>query len=217
MRSKRSMAGFSLIELLFVIAITVVIAAIAIMQIGPVLRTARVNTAAAYVLNEIRHTRERAIDERRKYQIKFTSNVVPPFATMQVFQGNTNAAGALIYTPEPNILSLPYDMRFLAPIAPKPAVPPDGICGGTTAIDLTQGAACDLSTTITLNPDGSITDPGPAGLPPGPGGLSSGVIYLGRPGDRQATRAISFFGATGRTKGWSMVQTGAATWVWSSQ
>jgi prepilin-type N-terminal cleavage/methylation domain-containing protein len=210
--TKRTDAGFSLIEVLIVIAIIMIGAAVAIIQIGPVVRMARVDTAASYVLNEMRHTRERAIDERRKYQIMFVTNAASPFGTIRVFQGNINAAAAppvLVYTLD-NSLDLPYDVRFRAP-NPAPPVAPDGqtICGQGSAIDFSvTNAACGSSATLTFNPDGSITDI--AGAP------ASGAIYLGRPAEPFSTRAVSFFGATGQTKGWRMVPNGAA-WMWSIQ
>lgn len=208
-RSNRSEGGFSLIEVLIVVAISVVVAAIAIIQIGPVLSTARVDAAAGYVLNEIRHTRERAIDERRKYQITFVINATTPFATMNVFQGNTNAAGALVYTADSS-LSLPYDMQFLAPIPAPPTAPDGQACGQTLAINFSvTGGACGTNATLTFHPDGSMTS--------GLGGYADGAIYMGRPGQPLSTRAVSFYGATGRTKGWRMTQATAATWVWSIQ
>jgi hypothetical protein len=170
-----------------------------------------VDTAAAYVLNEIRHTRERAIDERRKYQVTFVTNVASPFGTIRVFQGNINTAAAppvLVYTPD-NSLNLPYDVRFLAPNPAPPAAPDGQSCGQNSAIDFTvTNAACGSSATLTFNPDGSITDT--------LGGPASGAIYMGRPGEPFSTRAVSFFGATGQTKAWRMVRRGAA-WAWSIQ
>jgi prepilin-type N-terminal cleavage/methylation domain-containing protein len=210
-RTQRAGAGFSMVEVLIVIAIILIVSVVAVVQIGPVARNARVDTAASYVLNEMRHTRERAIDERRKYQITFATSLVTPFATMNVFQGNTNTAvvtPVLVFTADSSI-SLPFDLHFQAP-NPKPATAPDGLCSQSNAIDFTVTGApgCGTDTTLTFNPDGSITD--------AVGGLSSGVIYMGRPNDPLATRAVSFFGATGRTKGWRMVTSGA-TWIWSIQ
>jgi type II secretory pathway pseudopilin PulG len=210
-RTNRADAGFSMVEVLIVMVIMIIGVSVSIVQIGPVVKTARVDTAASYVLNEIRHTRERAIDERRKYRITFVTNAASPFATMNVFQGNLNAAGVLVFTPDTinRSLSLPYDLQFLAP-NPAPATAPDGqLCGQNPAIDFSvTGAACGSSTTLTFNPDGSISDV--------VGNPASGAIYMGRPGEPLATRAVSFFGATGQTKGWRMVAQGA-TWAWSIQ
>jgi type II secretory pathway pseudopilin PulG len=200
-----------MVELLVVMAIMIIGSTVAVISVGPVVKTARVDNAAAYVLNEMRHTRERAIDERRKYQITFVTNAASPFATMNVFQGNLNAAGLVVYTADtmsPS-LSLPYDLQFLAPNPAPPFAPDAQACGQNPAIDFSvTGAACGSSATLTFNPDGSITDIA--------GGPASGTIYMGRPGEPLATRAVSFFGATGQTKGWRMVQNGGA-WRWSIQ
>lgn len=211
-RSKRSKAGFSLIEAVVVVAITITIASVAIIQMGPVISNARVDSAAAFVLNAMRHARERAIDERRQYQITFVVNPTIPFATMNVFQGNTIATAAgptLTFTPD-STLTLPFDMRFMVP-NPAPATAPDGqLCGQSAPINFSvTGSACATSSTLTFHPDGSITS--------GLGGYADGVIYMGRPGTPLATRAISFFGATGRTKGYRMINGAAGSWVWSIQ
>jgi type II secretory pathway pseudopilin PulG len=217
--SKKSETGFSMIEVVVVCAIIVTIAIFALIQIGPVLRNARVDTAASNVLNLMRNTREHAIDERRKYQLTFVINATSPFATMNVLQGNTvvTAAGPVLQfavdpvTPSNTpTISLPFDMHFLAP-NPAPAAAPDGqVCGQGSAIEFSvTGGACGSSTTLTFNPDGSITS--------GLGGFADGVIYMGRPGEPRATRAVSFFGATGRTKGWRMVANGPGLWTWSTQ
>jgi type II secretory pathway pseudopilin PulG len=213
--SRKSETGFSMIEAIVVCAIIAIVSAIAVIQIGPTIRNARVDAAASYALNLVRHTRERAIDERRKYQITFVGSTTKPYATMNVFQGNevaTVSGITLQFTADSltPTLSLPSDMRFLAP-NPKPPAAPDGqVCGQSLAIDFTvTGGACGTSTTLTFNPDGSITS--------GLGGYADGVIYLGRTGDSQATRAISFFGATGRVRGWRMVKNGPSTWAWSTQ
>lgn len=205
--TRRQDVGFSLGEIAVVTAIIMVVLAVTIIQVVPVVRTARVDAAASYVLNDMRHTRERAVDERRKYRMTFVSNAVSPFATINVSQGNITA-GVLVFTAD-NSLNLPYDLQFVAPNPAPPAAPDGQICGQSNAINFTvTGAACGTSTTLTFNPDGSITD--------AVGGPSNGVIYLGRPGEPLSTRAVSFFGATGRTKGWRMVQNGAG-WAWSTQ
>jgi prepilin-type N-terminal cleavage/methylation domain-containing protein len=210
--SKRSKAGFSLVEAIVVVAIIVVIASVAIIQMGPVVSNARVDSAAAFVLNVMRHTRERAIDERREYQVTFVSNATIPFATMNVFQGNivaTKAGPTLTFTAD-STLTLPWDMRFMVPNPAPPAAPDGQLCGQGSAINFSvTGAACAASTTLTFHPDGSITS--------GLGGYADGVIYMGRPGQPLATRAVSFFGATGRTKGYRMINNGAGAWAWSIQ
>lgn len=219
MYSKKSETGFSVVEVLVVSVIIGVIALFALVQIGPVVRNARVDTAASNVLNLMRNTREHAIDERRKYQITFVTNATSPYATMNVLQGNvvvTAGGPVLQFAVDPvapsntPTISLPFDMHFLAP-NPAPGAAPDAqLCGQGAAIEFSvSGGACGSSTVLTFNPDGSITS--------GLGGFADGVIYLGRPAEPLATRAVSFFGATGRTKGWRMVPNGPGVWKWSTQ
>jgi type II secretory pathway pseudopilin PulG len=200
-----------MIEMVAVMTIGMIMLAISVISIVPVLRTARTDTAASYVLNEMRHTRERAIDERREYRMTFVTNGVSPFATINVFQGNTTpppAAPVLVFTLD-NSINLPFDLRFIPPNPTPPAAPDGQLCGQGLAINFTMtGAACGSSPTLIFNPDGSITDVA--------GGFANGVIFMARQGEPRSTRAVSFFGATGRTKGWRMVPSGAA-WAWSVQ
>jgi prepilin-type N-terminal cleavage/methylation domain-containing protein len=214
-QSKKSETGFSMVEVVVVLAIMVIVATIALITLAPALRSSHADSAASYTLNAMRHTRERAIDERRKYQITFVTNGAAPFAQITILQGNTivTANGPqLQYAVDlttPGV-SLPNDMHFRAPSPAPPAAPDGQACGQSAAIDFSvTGGACGASTTLTFNPDGSITS--------GLGGFADGVIYMGRPGDPLATRAVSFFGATGRTKGWRMVGAGAGAWKWSMQ
>jgi hypothetical protein len=55
-------------------------------------------------------------------------------------------------------------------------------------------------------PDGSSQDVN--------GNLNSGVLYIAITGNLYSSRAISVLGATGRVRGWQLVnQGGNATWV----
>jgi type II secretory pathway pseudopilin PulG len=207
--AKRDDAGFTLLEAIVVVAIIMVGISVSIVAISSVALTARDDAAAAYVLNAMRHTRERAIDERRQYQIVFVTNAVSPFATINIFQGNTNAFGALVFTLDTtNSVNLPYDMQFLAPNPTPPTAPGGQLCGQGLPIDFSvTGAACGSSTILTFKPDGSINDVF--------GAVTNGTIFLRR-SEPLSTRAVSFFGATGQTKGWRMVRNGAV-WAWSVQ
>src|SRR5581483_8891958 len=63
--------GFSLLELLVVMAVAGTMAVYAVMQIIPAVRNARAETAIQTVAGWMRRTQERAVDERRIYRLSF--------------------------------------------------------------------------------------------------------------------------------------------------
>ena len=68
--------GFSMIEMLVVVAIAMVIAGIAIIQSRPALMQIRANTAKDLVQGSLRRARESAISDRRSVKVEFLVN--PP-------------------------------------------------------------------------------------------------------------------------------------------
>ena len=68
--------GFSMIEMLVVVAIAMVIAGIAIIQSRPALMQIRANTAKDLVQGTLRRARESAISDRRSVKVEFLVN--PP-------------------------------------------------------------------------------------------------------------------------------------------
>src|SRR5271155_2465926 len=70
-RERSSQRGFSLIEMLIVIAIIMIIAGMAIVQLQPSLQRNRANAAMAQVKNALRQGREAAISDRRTVQVQF--------------------------------------------------------------------------------------------------------------------------------------------------
>jgi prepilin-type N-terminal cleavage/methylation domain-containing protein len=63
--------GFSMIEMMVVIAIIMVIAAMAIVQLQPALQQNRATAAAAEVKSALRQGRETAVSARRTVQVQF--------------------------------------------------------------------------------------------------------------------------------------------------
>jgi hypothetical protein len=91
-----------------------------------------------------------------------------------------------------------------------PASTPDGFGTGITAIDFESTATPGVPLNyVVFYPDGSAQD--------NLGNFNNGVIYITRPGDtRFSSRAITVWGATGRIRGWRLVQQGAV-WIWVQQ
>jgi hypothetical protein len=100
--------------------------------------------------------------------------------------------------------TLPPDVQFaVQPGFPNPG--PDGMGTGATAVTFN---ACALVSTncVIFYPDGSGQDD--------LGNFNNGVVYLTRTSDMYSSRAVSFFGTTGRVRGWRLYkQGGVDKWV----
>jgi len=197
--------GFSLLELLIVIAIGLTMAGVTFMAMIPLFKQNHVDQGYDTTLSTIRNYRNQSIIQNKRYILTFTApgtitvqrwdHVPPPAADPAPVQVAT-------YT-------LPQDIQFAVQTGfPNPG--PDGFGTGTTpvvfnaCVVVASGNPC-----IVFYPDGSAQDD--AG---NPGNYNSGVVYLMRPGDLYSARAINIWGTTGRIRGWRLYnQSSVNTWV----
>jgi len=194
----RSHLGFSLLEMMIVIAIGLTMAGITTIAFVPVMKTQRTTTAYNDTLTTLRRARDQACADMRIYVVSFTAP-----GTITVTQ-NTTSGPTLITT------VLPSDITFHV----EPGVPvsstaapmtPDGFGSAAYAIDFDQGIPPGGGTTIYFYPDGTAQD--------NSGNINNGVVYLGRPGDLYSSRAITLWGITGRIRGWRLYNvSGVNTW-----
>lgn len=179
-------AGFSLIELMVVIAIILIISAMTWTQIQGTLRKAKSDTAMQTVLAQMRQAHEQAVDRRRIYRLTF----LPP-RTIQLDRMDIGANGALVAVFQSNTV-LPTEISFLA-VAGMPNQGPEGLGVGANAIDFSVDNGGGLNQ-VFFEPDGRSLD--------FVNRLNNGVVYMARPNDLPSVRAVSVLGATGRTKPW---------------
>ena len=194
MRGERVARGFSLIEMLVVIAIVAVMTAAAVIQIWPALQRAKAETALQTTLGQIRRAHELAIDQRRIYRLTF----VPPRTIQLAYAGlDTNTPPNQIWIASSSI-DLPVETQFAAVTGiPKvPGTTPDGLGTGTNAIDFSVDYGGG-GTAIYFQPDGRALDI--------LNRLNNGVVYVARPAELMSSGAVSLWGATGRAKGWHLV------------
>lgn len=195
--TSRKDRGFSLLEMLIVIAIGLSMAGVTVMALMPLLKQSHVDAAYDTTLSVIRNYRNQSITQSKRYILTFTA---PGTITVQYW-----GVGVPVSPPPVTVAAytLPNDIQF-AVQAGFPAAAPDSFGTGVVAIDFDQGVLGNQSY-IMFMPDGSSQDT--------LGNFNSGVVYLTRPGDLYSSRAITVFGTTGRVRGWRLYNQAGNTWV----
>jgi prepilin-type N-terminal cleavage/methylation domain-containing protein len=201
--------GFSLLEMLAAIAISLTLAGITVMAFVPVFQTQATTTAYNEVVTTMRRARDQASGDMRTYVATFTT---PGTITVQE---SLSASGTCQIPPTGNVLVttvLPTQVQFTV-VAGVPtsntAAPmtPDQFGTAAFAIDFDQGYTPG-STSICFNPDGTATD--------ALGNINNGVVYLAQPGNLYSSRAVTLWGSTGRIRGWRLYNNAGVN-SWSQQ
>jgi prepilin-type N-terminal cleavage/methylation domain-containing protein len=202
MLSRRT-RGFSMIEMMVVVALILIVASFSVMAIQPSLKQGRVTQGYNTTLMAMRQARDNSVAQRQIYFVTLSNAVSPN--TVTITQGST---GTVMYT-----YLLPTDVAFDVepgvPVSPTVApTTPDGFGTGATAIDFDQGIAAGAKNVIYFYPDGSAADV--------TGNVNNGVVYITRAGDINNSRAITLWGATGRLRGWHIYKN-AGAYYWRQQ
>jgi prepilin-type N-terminal cleavage/methylation domain-containing protein len=172
----RSQAGFSLLEVLVVVAIGIALAAMAGLQIIEARPRLQGDGGMRVVMSHMRTARELAISERRYMRLVYTApshieilrEEVPGPATTQVFTKDMESG---------------VQFHIFAGLPDTP----DAFGGGTP---VNFGAALDIKFT----PDGTLVNQN--------GGGANGTVFLGIPGYPFSARAVTVLGSTGRIRGY---------------
>jgi prepilin-type N-terminal cleavage/methylation domain-containing protein len=199
----RRMRGFSLIEMMIVVALFFIVSVFSVMTIDPALKQGRVTEGYNTTLMQLRQARDISVAQRQIYFVTLNGAVQPNVVT--ITQGST---GTVVSTK-----TLPTDVAFdVEPGYPtsRTVFPttPDGFGVGGTPIDFDQGIVGGAKNVIYFYPDGSAADV--------VGNVNNGVVYITRPGDIRNARAITLWGATGRLRGWHIYPNGA-NFYWRQQ
>jgi prepilin-type N-terminal cleavage/methylation domain-containing protein len=207
----RKQRGFSMVETLIVLSLVLILTGIGFITLWPALNKEHVDTSYERVLETLRIYRNLAITQSRNYIVTFApaAGAVPATMTISWWQGSPPG----VARPAPivvNTVTLPPDVNFFVQggIPTAAAAVPDGFGIGAAALDLDYTpAGGGGGATVVFMPDGSVQDVA--------GNLDSGVVYLSRiVADLYSSRAITVWGATGRIRGWRLVNIGGvATWV----
>lgn len=198
--------GFSLLEMMIVIAIGLTLAGITSLSLMPVVKGQHVTTAYNSTLNTLRRARDQAAADMRIYVVQFSAP-----GTITVTQAGPGVTTCQVPPTGPLLITtiLPSDITFqMEPGTPtsQTVAPttPDGFGSGVIPIDFDEPNNPG-TTSICFNPDGTATDV--------LGNVNNGVIYMGRTGEVESGRAITLWGTTGRVRGWRLYNvSGVPTW-----
>lgn len=184
-RDLRSTRGFTLLEVLVVVAITIVIAAAAVPVTDRMVKWARADSSVEFTMRQIALARDRAIAERRNIRLDFnTTN-----HTIQLWRQEINGAGvptgwtALFVTPLP----LENGQKFVNFTAVPDTPDAFGESGGSAT-------AFGGTAPVMFTSDGTLIDNN--------GDVINGTVFTGEIGQPASARAVTIFGVSGLMKTW---------------
>jgi prepilin-type N-terminal cleavage/methylation domain-containing protein len=173
--------GFSLIELMIVVALIAVFAGMAVVAIGTAMTTARGDSAMAQVAGILRTGREAAINQGRTIEVRFEQPRRIRLVRLDLPEGETVIAEAGLEN------GAAFHLETDLPDTPDEF-------GHGEAIDF------DGAETIRFLPDSSLADQANVTV--------SGTVFIGIAGDINSARAVTVTGASARAQAYRW--TGAA-------
>ena len=166
----RSAAGFSLPEMMIVVGILAVVGGIAVGSMLSLVRDARADSAMVAAVNALRLARDRAIGERRNFQVRFVSP-----NRIQIARENIPGPTTTIV----HELYLEDDLEFL--VMP-------GVTDTPATFGLNGAISFGPSATRVFTSEGTFVD--------STGDPLNGTVYMAVNGQPMSQRAIAILGAT---------------------
>lgn len=170
-----SVSGFTLIEMMLVVCVMGIIAAMATFQIGAVRPGMQGDGAMRTVMAELNGAREMAIAQRRLMEISFVGT-----NRIQVIRHDL-----------PNGTTTLRDVSFESGVQYGLIA---GIADTPDAFGNGSGTSFGAAVTVTFSTDGSLIDEG--GVP------INGTVFLAIPNVALSFRAVTVLGSTGRVRGY---------------
>jgi prepilin-type N-terminal cleavage/methylation domain-containing protein len=188
--------GFSMIEMLVVVAIAMVIAGIAIIQSRPALMQIRASTAKDLVQGTLRRARETAISDRRSIKVEFLVN--PPANPAGSYVRLTRLGGGV--GPDIVIAMTPIPGNVIYTTFAGEPDTPDGF--GNAGPIYFGGVNNGPAAGMIYQSDGTFA--AATGIP------INGTVFMGIPNQPTTARAITILGTTGRVRSYHI--SGTTTW-----
>ena len=172
--------GFTLLEVMIVVAVIGVLAAMAVGVSSSFVRESKTDSAVVYDLNALDTARDRAVAERRNFILTFTTP-----NRLRLSRQEIDDAGTITGTTNLDEFLLENGQEFVK----FSGIPdtPDAF-GATSATTFTGTAP------VMFTSDGSLVDSN--------GDIVNGSIFLGIPGQPETARAVTIFGVTGIMRTW---------------
>jgi prepilin-type N-terminal cleavage/methylation domain-containing protein len=191
--ASRRQAGFSLIEMLVVVTLICIVAAMVLVQMKPIMANADMDAAMRQVIDQIRQAREYSITNRRYVQISFPTAVIGGVTRYEVVvtQMNSLTSGAGTTNPvlTTTIIQAPAQYYSFGGLDT-----PDAFGNGAPIVF--EGTSGGPVGGMLFQSDGELVD-GSTYQP------INGSVFLGVPGTATTARAVTVLGSTGRVRGWT--------------
>lgn len=180
--SQKGERGFSAIELMIVVVVTLVLGAIALPQITTISQTFKSNSAAQDAMSQLRAAREAAVSSRRYVQVTFVGN-----NQLQFFQISPSSGPATPYTTNP--VPIASGGQFVV----FPGIPDTPMQFGNSAPIYIAGQSGGPALGMFFTPSGAFVS-GSNYQP------ISGTVFIGLPNQQNTAHAITIVGGTGRVR-----------------
>ena len=177
--------GFTLTEMLLVIAIGMLIAGMAIGGVPAMLKTSKADGSLAELATAVRFARESAISNRRNVQVTFGTNTI----TITRIEYCATAPGGCV-SPAPSSTAL----RTVTLEGRAEFQLMSGLPDTPDAFGNASATALGTNTPAAFTTDGSFIN--------SQGDVLNGSLFIGVTGDRTSARAITIFGPTGALHLW---------------
>lgn len=212
-------SGFSLLEMMIVVAIGITLGAMAFVSLVPLLQQQHVVNAYNTTIAAMRLARDNAVAQRTSYSVTFNNASVPNTIVI----APVLPSGAATFQGDQSTMTyqLPTDVTFLAQTGlpnTKATAPDNYYNSGVLAIDLgyTANGGTGGASTVYFCPDGSAQD-SEDGTGNCSGSWDGGVVYIAQSGNILSSRAVTLWGGTGHIHGWRLYPKNGGGYLWLRQ
>lgn len=177
--------GFTLLELLVVVGLMGVVAAMAMMVSPALIQAKRSDSSLEQSLDAIRSAREVAISQRRNVRLNFVG-----ITAFQTVREDINASGVVTGTTILRTVQLENRMQLRM----DPDVPSNTPDRFPTAAKPSTPTAFSGPTPVRFTSEGTFVDAN--------GDVTNGTITLSIPGMQNSARAVTIMGSTALIRAW---------------